>query len=213
MGTGLWGGHKGVRSTALSPTLCPQGWPRALEGSAEPQPGAGAPGSHPGAAGTRIQRRGHRRHLWGLHLPAEPFRWVGVRGVLGGGVMGSLRGAKVWYCRERSHHISSPRGAPGAPGPTCAACVEPRPRAPGDQDAVQQCPAWAGAGGDWGWGGGDGVVGTAGCKGVSWGDGEQGVMGIRAPGEMLGAVGWWGPRARSGVTGRDAGLGAVGILG
>lgn len=152
----------------------------------------------------------------------------------GGGMMGSLRWSvqRVWHCREWTPHISSPRGAPGAPGPACAACMEPRPRASGDQDAVQQRPAWAGAGGD-------GAVGTAGCKEMSGGDGKRGVVGIGEPGEVLGlggggdkaegggnlghggnAVGreggmlvWgqWGPWGdRDSPAGRDAGLGTIG---
>lgn len=108
VGTGRWDwhndGHKGIRGLGATgwaqqgalgagegtpqppaPSPCPQRWPRALEGPAQPQPDSGALRPHPGAAGTRIQRRRHRRHLRVLHLPAQPFRWVGVRGVPGRG--------------------------------------------------------------------------------------------------------------------------------
>lgn len=205
-----------------------------LAGPAEPQPGTGAPGSQPGAAGTRIQRRWNRRHLWGLHLPAEPFWWVGVWGVKGGGgdgVSPMVRPEGLALQRVDPPHIVTP-GRPGSAWP-CMCCMHgtssPSIWRPGRCTTAPSL-GWS----RWGWGGGD-----SGVQRNVGGDGKRGVVGIGEPGEVLGlggggdkaegggnlghggnAVGreggmlvWgqWGPWGdRDSPAGRDAGLGTCG---
>lgn len=213
VGTGRWDwhndGHKGIRGLGAmgwaqqgalgagegtpqppAPSPCPQRWPRALEGPAQPQPGSGALRPHPGAAGTRIQRRRHRRHLRVLHLPAQPFRWVSGSGGSGEGSQGPCGGARARPCRERPPRAPAPWGAPGAPGPARAPRLSPRPRAPRDADALQQHPARAGAGGD---------TRTAGTEGwrqgwwAPWGDKDPEVTGAPGQGGVLKQERRWGP--------------------
>lgn len=208
-----------------APSLCPQRRPWALEGPAQPQPGSGALRPHPGAASTRIQRRRHRRHLRVLHLPAQPFRCVGVRGCWGG-ITGPLRWCEGSALQRAVPPRTGTLGRPGSAWPcTCSAPVALSPstsrRGP---STTAPSPGWS----RWGCqdGGETGILGHRGTAGGRWGpwcDKDPTVTGAPGQGGVLkrgdgdpGVMGTWlgrDPRVM-GTLGHEGMLGSTtGTLG